>query len=172
MKDPRFLREYAEKLQAVGEARFFSEHGHPVLLGVGMVGELADTKDGRRRTHDVVGSEEYVPVQSLLDRIWPLVPCDRPISERYITVGYDAACDVLIPEYTLSSNHCAFSRKRPMKIADLGSLNGTFIDDEKIAERKPVVLDDGAVLTLGRLRLRFHTAEGFIEALYAFLGDR
>ena len=171
MKDPRFLREYAELLLSAGEPKFVETHNYPVLLGVGMVGELADSKDGRRRTHDVVGSEEYVPVTSLLDRIWPLVPCDRPISERYITLGYDSECDVLIPEYTLSSNHCAFSRKEPIKVADLGSLNGTFLDDKRLPERKPVKIEDGSVLTLGRLKLKFHTAAGFVDALYAFLGE-
>ncbi len=171
MKEPRFLREYAERLKAIGELNFADEYRYPVLIGVGMVGDLANTKDGRRRTHDVVGSEEYVPVQSLLDRVWPLAPCERPISDRYITLGYDADCDVMIPEYTLSSNHCAFSRGRKRMIADLGSLNGTFVNDRKIPERKPTPIEDAAELTLGRLRLRFHTRDGFIDVLLAFLGE-
>src|SRR5690606_32527120 len=147
--------------KVIGELKFANTYRFPVLLGVGMVGDLADTKNGRRRTHDVVGNEEYVPVQSLLDRVWPLAPCDHPISERYITLVYDADCDVMIPEYTLSSNHCAFSKTRKVKVADLGSLNGTFINNVRIPERKPVDLPDGSELTLGRLKLRFHTRDGF-----------
>ncbi len=170
--EPRFLRDYAEKPGRVGEGRFAAQHGHPVLLGIGMVGELADSKQARRRTHDMVGSEEYVPVQSLLDRIWPIRQCDHPISARYITLGHDADCDVIIPEYTLSSNHCAFSRSRPRKIADLGSLNGTYVDDTLLPPRKPMALRNGAELTLGRLKLKYHSMNGFISELYGFLGDR
>ncbi len=172
MTSPRFLREYAEKLNAIGEPRFVSEHGYAILLGVGMVGDLADSKHARRRTHDVVGNEEYVPVTSLLDRIWPLLPTDRPISPKYLTLGYDSECDVMIPEYTLSSNHCAFTRSRPCKVADLGSLNGTFINQKRIPERRPVRIRDGDELTLGRLKLRFHTNKGFVAALHRFLGEQ
>jgi hypothetical protein len=170
--DPRYVREYAEKMAAIGEARFLAQHRSSVLVGVGMIGDLADGVRDRRRTHKAVGSEEYVPVQSFLDRVWPLAPIDHPISDRYITLGYDAACDVVIPEYTLSSNHCAFSKYPPMKVADLGSLNGTRIDGQAIPSRKPVPLHDNAELTLGRLKLLYRSVDGFISMLKEFLEQR
>lgn len=167
-REPRYLSEYAERLEVIGEARFIAQHRFPVLVGVGMV---ADTSDGHRRVHEAMTREEYVPVQSLLHRVWPLAPCVRPLSERYITLGHDAECDVVIPEHTLSSNHCAFSKTQPTKVADLGSLNGTFINDRVIPARKPIRIEDGAGVTIGRLKLRYHTPDGFIARLQELLRD-
>lgn len=170
-QEPRFLREYAEELRAIGEARFVEQHRFPVLVGVGMIGELARTPDHRRRTREVVRRREPASAPGLLDRVWPLAPCARPLSERYITLGHDAECDVVIDEHTLSANHCAFSRTQPTKLADLGSLNGTYIDDRVIPARKPVRIEDGAGVTIGRLKLRYHTRDGFIVQLRELLGD-
>ena len=164
MGEPRYLREYAGVLSARGAGRFRAEYPGGVLVGGGLVGELADAAKGRR-THQVEGDTEYIPVQSLMDRVWRLTQCDRPVSARYITVGQSADCDVTVPEYTLSARHCSFTKGRSARIADLGSLNGTKMNGVALPPRKLVPIESGAKLTMGRLLLQYFERDGFLARL-------
>lgn len=163
-REPRFLREYAELLQEMGEADFRAEYASPVLVGVSMVGELAPHRGGGRRTHSVEG-DECIAVQSLLDRVWRLVAGARPLNTKYVTVGSSAECDVVVPDYSLSARHVSFTRTRPLKVADLGSLNGTKCNGEPLPPRRVVPIRNGDELHLGRLVLRYLDGHGFLEAL-------
>jgi len=164
-REPRYLREYADTLQAMGEAEFRARYAAPVLVGVAMMGELVPHGGGGRRTHNVEGESEYIPVQSLLDRVWRLTTGPNPLNAKYVTVGSSSECDVVVPDYSLSARHVSFTRTRPMKIADLGSLNGTKCNGEALPPRRLVKVHCGDELLLGRLVLRYLDGQGFLEAL-------
>ncbi len=79
-------------------------------------------------------------------------------------IGRQGDCGIIMPESTVSRYHCVLEITPPeVKLQDFGSLNGTFINDEKIGQReadnaveeKDIVhteyrLSDGDTLGLGR----------------------
>jgi hypothetical protein len=48
---------------------------------------------------------------------------------------------------------------------DLGSVNGTLVNEVRLEPRKPCVVHGGETLRLGRFTLVFHLARGFGEFL-------
>jgi len=159
------LREFAETLRTLGARRFRDEYGAPALVGVGLIGELAAQKEDPRHTHAMKGTTEYIPVQSLIDRVWLIRRTNYTRKDSYITVGSKSDCDVVIPEYTVSSRHCAFTMYGKLKVDDLGSLNGTNINLKKLERRELVEVPDGCSMTMARLVFACFTANGFVAHL-------
>src|SRR4029077_12064494 len=73
----------------------------------------------------------------------------EPHGERFV-LGRDDACDVVLDDEEVSRQHAAVAELPDgrLRIEDLGSRNGTFVDGERISE--PVELSGGEVLTIGR----------------------
>lgn len=159
------MREYAELMDEMG-LEGFRRYAGPVLVGAGMVGQLEDKHDRRRRTHAMEEIQgEAIPVQSLLDRVWPLRSGDQPVDDRFIAVGHSHDADVVIPDYSLSSLHAAFTKTRPVTVTDLRSLNGTYVNTVLVQPRSFVQLGNGDEVRIGRLVLRYHDGPGFLVAL-------
>jgi hypothetical protein len=163
--EPRYVREFAELFQRLGERSFLAQWNVPVLVGSGIVGEVAQHKLDKRRTHAMMGDIEYLPVQTLLDRVWPLRRTNRVRPDRYIAVGEAMDCDVVIPEYTLSSRHCAFTAEGPLEVADLGSLNGTKLNGQQLQPRQRYRVANGSQLAMARIVFVCFTAIGFVAHL-------
>lgn len=165
--EPRFVREFSDLLRQSDPRRFRTQWHYPVLIGVGIIGELAAHKQSNRRTHAMAGTTEYVPAESLLDRVWLVRRGDQIRPDNYITLGQKQDCDIVIPEYTLSSRHCAFSRSAPLRIADLGSLNGTRLNGRRLDHRELYEVPNGSEVVLARLKFLCLSADGFIDHLRA-----
>jgi hypothetical protein len=86
-----------------------------------------------------------------------LVFGDTELSRAYpgLVIGRDAAlCDRVIGDATISQRHCRFSaREQRLLVEDLNSLNGTRVGTRDLAPFRPLAIDDGASLVLGRLKL-------------------
>jgi pSer/pThr/pTyr-binding forkhead associated (FHA) protein len=68
-----------------------------------------------------------------------------------IVLGASADCDVVIPDYSVSTRHCGFSfQPGRMVVTDLGSLNGT-----RVAGR---ILDNGESVNEAAGRAPPHTS--------------
>ncbi|HEV3443760.1 MAG TPA: FHA domain-containing protein [Gemmataceae bacterium] len=66
-------------------------------------------------------------------------------------VGRSGDCDIQLPSDPLhadvSRHHCVFEIEPPhVRVRDLGSLNGTYVNDEKIGQRRPGQEPHNAVL--------------------------
>jgi ABC-type multidrug transport system ATPase subunit/pSer/pThr/pTyr-binding forkhead associated (FHA) protein/ABC-type multidrug transport system permease subunit len=69
----------------------------------------------------------------------------------FLSLGYDDANDVAIPNQVVSARHARLYLDRDQLILeDLGSMNGTFLGDERVAR---VLVDAGAVIRLGTYQL-------------------
>lgn len=69
-----------------------------------------------------------------------------------IRLGRSADNDICLPAASVSSHHCEFTvGDCELRVRDLGSTNGTFVDRQPVAE---VVLQDGQILALGNVELR------------------
>ena len=84
---------------------------------------------------------------------------------EHIFVGRQEDCGIVLPEKTVSRYHCLLEIAPPdVKLQDFGSLNGTFLNEEKIGQRERTqtweegralrhdeyTIKDGDVLRLGK----------------------
>jgi len=87
-----------------------------------------------------------------------------PLPQREITIGRDDQNAVHLPLDTISRRHARlFVRAGAHHIEDLGSTNGTFINEEEIA--RPTRLRNGDLVRCGGAVFKFIEG-GNIEALY------
>src|SRR6185503_3852 len=75
--------------------------------------------------------------------------------ESSLVIGRGDECGWVIVDEDLSRTHAEVRRGWDgVTVVDLGSKNGTRVDGERIAE--PTAVRDGALITMGKLALRFH----------------
>lgn len=66
-------------------------------------------------------------------------------------IGRSLVCDLVLPEKNVSSQHAAVEwTGAGWQVQDLGSRNGTYLDDERVAPNTRCVLNRGAHLRFGR----------------------
>jgi serine phosphatase RsbU (regulator of sigma subunit) len=78
-----------------------------------------------------------------------------PLHLLPLTVGRSAPAEVILEGSTVSRRHCRLERQGDsIVLNDLGSTNGTFVNSERVTA--PVVLQDGALITIGAHALSYH----------------
>ncbi len=86
-----------------------------------------------------------------------------PLGPEPTIIGRSSKCDVQLDQESVSRNHARISRQRNnYVICDLGSTNGTYVNDELVDE---VVLRDGDQIKVGRTIFKF-IVSGNMEAQY------
>jgi hypothetical protein len=76
-----------------------------------------------------------------------------PLESTPLTIGRGLNNDIILEDTRVSRHHAQLRyRARRFWIADLGSTNGTYVNDEQVAERS---LRDGDTISLGGLELTF-----------------
>lgn len=108
--------------------------------------------------------------------IYRVRPRDPERNEEAVTLGRDAACDVVVDDPTVSLLHARFTVEcvtpdpdedddgRRFHVIDAGSSNGTFVDGEAAPAGTPVRLEDQCSVRFGpQVKLQFFTAAGFFR---------
>jgi pSer/pThr/pTyr-binding forkhead associated (FHA) protein len=73
------------------------------------------------------------------------------------TVGRHPDADIFLDDVTVSRRHAEFLRgSTEFEVKDLGSLNGTYLDGNRIQGTAP--LHDGAEVQVGKFRLTFYAS--------------
>lgn len=81
------------------------------------------------------------------------------LDEDVISVGRDSRADILLDDSTVSRAHAVFRRNgNVFTIADSGSLNGTYVNRERVDE---AVLHNGDEIMIGKFRLVFFGTDAF-----------
>ena len=78
-----------------------------------------------------------------------------PLRHLPVTIGRNPPAEIILEGGTVSRRHCKLEQQgNHLVIADLGSTNGTFVNNRRV--EAPTVLEDGAIVTVGAHRLRYH----------------
>lgn len=87
-----------------------------------------------------------------------------PLASAYYVVGRDQEADLVIPRSTISRQHSRLMRREGLGwfVEDMGSTNGTFVNESRIRERK---LEDGDQIRFGDTIFKFLTGAN-VEAAY------
>jgi pSer/pThr/pTyr-binding forkhead associated (FHA) protein len=172
---PNYVTEYLEELVRLGLVRFKSEYPAPVLIGLGLVATLQDKRATAERASTIFTNtanlDGEIVTASLAGRVWFIERRGRK-GGAALTVGRSAENDLVIPEYSLSRNHCAFGYDyKGVFVTDLGSTNGTFVEGRRLEPRtENAHLNSGDELILGRYKFRFQTNEAFVRQLSTYRG--
>jgi pSer/pThr/pTyr-binding forkhead associated (FHA) protein len=108
--------------------------------------------------------EEQEAIASLPSRSALLVVRRGPnVGARFLldadttTVGRHPDADIFLDDVTVSRRHSDFLRDgASFVVKDLGSLNGTYLNGERIADIRR--LADGAEVQIGKFRLTFYAS--------------
>src|SRR5262245_5090926 len=110
----------------------------------------------------------YQPVNSVPTSPMPkLVSLTAGFTDRVFDVKPEKATlgrlednQFCLPEPSVSSHHCELSAKGDdIVVKDLGSTNGTFINENQLAADKEGILRPGQTLRLGQVELRYETGK-------------
>ncbi len=76
-----------------------------------------------------------------------------PVADTPIQIGRAPSSEIRLGDLSLSGNHCRIEPSgRGWKVVDMGSRNGTFVNEVLVKQRK---LEDGDRVRLGRAQFRF-----------------
>lgn len=82
-----------------------------------------------------------------------------PLYTRPQRIGRRAGNDIVVPDAYVSGQHAVIEIiGADVRITDLGSTNGTFIDETKVAPNMPTTVPSDALLTLGKTQFRIEWA--------------
>lgn len=169
----RHFDEYVKACVKVGARTFSKEHGADVLIGLRVVGDLAeDGERGEAQTFLAALHDKDSQAVSLYRRVWPIVKSKYGPNTSYIRLGRSSDNDMIIPDYSISQVHCAFRRdpEHGLLLADMGSHNGTLVNNNRLEPKTPLKLEDQDEVILGRYLFEYLQAETFIERILAQAG--
>ena len=120
----------------------------------GAVERLSDTMHGIPATPLPAPAVMPSPIASLLGRSGAVKGTRFPIRAPVASVGRGEYNDIVLPDASVSTMHAKLQRRDGVWIVvDLGSTNGTFVDDEAV--RDDAALSPGATLRFGEVSLMF-----------------
>ena len=98
------------------------------------------------------------PIASLLVRSGSLKGKRLAVRSPVVNIGRADYNDLVIPEPSVSSSHAKLQRREGIWVlSDLGSTNGTFVDDERVTDETP--LGPGAALRFGEVTTLFESTD-------------
>lgn len=105
------------------------------------------------------GKREALPESAvhllLLLREGESTPQRIPLNTLPAIIGRSPPAEILLEGGTVSRRHCRLDlRQDQLVLTDLGSTNGTYVDGARLEGE--IALQDGALLSIGAHRLRYH----------------
>jgi hypothetical protein len=164
------LEELAQELRHLGPERLFESYpASSVLVGLGILGMPSERSERSSRgtvKFDVSDHAEYLRAASLVDRVWFLTKKRENRQQPRIVIGRTSDADVVIPELSISVEHCALEATPfGLAVVDLNSTNGTFVDQKRVPKGTSVSLRPGAKLALGRFEFEYLRHREFLDRL-------
>ncbi|WP_416674758.1 FHA domain-containing protein [Egbenema bharatensis] len=90
-----------------------------------------------------------------------------PMSSTWL-VGRSEGCTIQLQHRTISRRHAVIGRYSfGFYIADLGSLNGTWVNQHRLEPARRIVLEDGDLIQFGMIKVEFFLAKPEFALLHA-----
>ena len=144
-------------------SRFCSNCGNPLLAGQKPT-EVTSTIAFGAFDAEPTGETGEVPAYdesgdaSLVVRRGPNAGSRFPLSSEVTTAGRSPDSEIFLDDVTVSRRHAEVTRTaQGFLVRDVGSLNGTYVNRERIEE---LLLSDGDEVQIGKYRLVFHAGRG------------
>jgi diguanylate cyclase (GGDEF)-like protein len=132
-------------------------------------GETRDEPDGRPTLVALDGGRRSSPSDGggyLVMIYGPTLGQRWPLERSELLIGRDEACDIVVPLDTVSRRHCSVAMDGPLAhVRDLGSTNGTFVNECPVKGAEEVALAPGDRLRTGGVIFKFLQGD-HVEALY------
>src|SRR4051812_17966510 len=78
------------------------------------------------------------------------------LTQTEMTIGRDPSADIVLSDQSISRKHAKVSKEGDqVKLTDLGSSNGSFVNDKKIEANASVLLAKEDMVKLGNCILKF-----------------
>lgn len=162
MEPPKMIQGYIDARKTMTQQAFEAAFRCPVLVGIGMVGDVGDGKAGGGTMAIAISDEAQVQASSLRGRVWQLKK-DRP-GGLAVTVGRGRENDIVIQEFSISTAHAEFkSTSKGVELTDVGSSNGTMVGPKRLMKKRPELLPEVTELTLGRFRFNFFDGMAWVN---------
>ena len=108
------------------------------------------------------GIVEEPPVHHWLEIVVPVDAIERfPLPAGVVLVGRTSPAEIVLRNGAVSRTHCRIEIQGDLaRITDLGSTNGTYVDDDKVVDTR--TLRDGMIIRIGpyQLAYRYEPDEG------------
>jgi len=144
-------------------SRFCSNCGNPLLAGQRPT-EVTSTiafgafDEPTGETGEVPAYTEETGVAALVVRRGPNAGSRFPLDSEVTTAGRSPDSEIFLDDVTVSRRHAEVTRSaQGFLVRDVGSLNGTYVNRERIEE---TLLADGDEVQIGKYRLVFHAGRG------------
>ena len=144
-------------------SRFCSNCGNPLVAGprptevTSTIAFGAFDAEPSGETGEVPAYEESA-VASLVVRRGPNAGSRFPLEAEVTTAGRSQDSEIFLDDVTVSRRHAEVARTaQGFLVRDVGSLNGTYVNRERIEE---LLLADGDEVQIGKYRLVFHAGRG------------
>lgn len=158
------FRDFMKVVFTLTQDEFVEQFPHPFLFYSERGAPLADL--GHTRLVDNAGPSGPIDrfSEQVLDFL-PLLPSMKTQREfpKKIFIGRDPRRDLVVSHTTVSSRHaCLFFDEADgcWKLVDSGSTNGTFVGTRTLRAGEPVALQDGDVVSFGKMSFLFLTPAG------------
>jgi hypothetical protein len=146
-----------------------AEHGEAYLVYSGAAGQLRPAEKDWHSTmveevERVTGGSVELFVGTM--PVYPIRHSGRTMTSLFITVGrVEASNDIVIADESISALHGIFERGADggFLLRDMGSKNGTFVNDNPVANEPPTEVLSGDTVRFGSVALVFLLAEDILE---------
>jgi pSer/pThr/pTyr-binding forkhead associated (FHA) protein len=102
-------------------------------------------------------------------KVVALEKSDRNAFKSKITVGRAKNNDVIIRAAKVSKIHAAFiMSKDDWQLMDMGSVNGTMVNGERLEKNQSVKLNSGDIISFWRYIFEYHDLDSFVAILSKF----
>jgi hypothetical protein len=165
----RYVTDYIQDYRTMGAERLGQDVIHPVLVLSGVTGTLRDDPGSGSgpvgKTTAVIELNDTIALTRLVGRVFPIAKSGDS-APGPIGVGRSSDNDVEIVDHSISNRHCHFRVSGgEVELVDCGSTNGTLVGGRPIPAGRPITLQGGETLVLGRLAFLFMRPAGFLEYL-------
>lgn len=157
-----------EQLKKRGEDRFRRKYQHSFLVlrfSPPDDTEEVDLQTVETQLSDFDQEEKRKPIVKVI----ALEKSDRNAFKTKITVGRAKNNDVIIRAAKVSKIHAAFViGKDEWQLMDMGSVNGTVVNGERLEKNQSVKLNSGDMISFWRYVFEYHDLDSFVAVLQKF----